>query len=76
VAGDVVVAAADTRFRQSEPKRGVAPLGGATIRYVQRAGWGNAVHHLLRADEFVDHGWAGGGQTRARPVTCGGRRAR
>jgi enoyl-CoA hydratase len=35
-----------------EPKRGLAPLGGATVRYVERAGWGNAMYHLLRADEF------------------------
>jgi enoyl-CoA hydratase len=53
LAGDIVVAASDTRFCQLEPKRGLAPLGGATIRYVQRAGWGNAMYHLLRADEFT-----------------------
>jgi enoyl-CoA hydratase len=52
LAGDIVIAAADTRFCQLEPKRGLAPLGGATIRYVQRAGWGNAMYHLLAADEF------------------------
>jgi enoyl-CoA hydratase/carnithine racemase len=52
LAGDIVVAAADTRFCQLEPKRGLAPLGGATVRYVQRSGWGNAMYHLLRADEF------------------------
>jgi len=52
LAGDIVVAASDTRFCQLEPRRGLAPLGGATIRYVQRAGWGNAMYHLLRADEF------------------------
>jgi enoyl-CoA hydratase/carnithine racemase len=52
LAGDIVVAASGTRFCQLEPKRGLAPLGGATIRYVQRAGWGNAMYHLLRADEF------------------------
>jgi enoyl-CoA hydratase/carnithine racemase len=46
------VAASDARFCQLEPKRGLAPLGGATVRYVQRAGWGNAMYHLLRADEF------------------------
>ena len=50
--GDIVVAASDLRFCQLEPKRGLAPLGGATVRYVQRAGWGNAMYHLLRADEF------------------------
>jgi enoyl-CoA hydratase/carnithine racemase len=52
LAGDIVVAASDARFCQLEPKRGLAPLGGATIRYVERAGWGNAMYHLLRADEF------------------------
>jgi enoyl-CoA hydratase/carnithine racemase len=52
LAGDIVVAASDARLCQLEPKRGLAPLGGATIRYVQRAGWGNAMYHLLRADEF------------------------
>lgn len=50
--GDIVVAASDLRMCQLEPKRGLAPLGGATVRYVQRAGWGNAMYHLLRADEF------------------------
>ena len=51
--GDIIVAASDLRMCQLEPKRGLAPLGGATIRYVQRAGWGNAMYHLLRADEFT-----------------------
>ena len=49
---DIVVAAQDTRFCQLEPKRGLAVFGGAHVRYVQRAGWGNAMYHLLRADEF------------------------
>ena len=49
---DIVVAASDTRFCQLEPKRGLAVFGGAHVRYVQRAGWGNAMYHLLRADEF------------------------
>jgi enoyl-CoA hydratase/carnithine racemase len=52
LAGDLVVAASDLRMCQLEPKRGLAPLGGATVRYVQRAGWGNAMYHLLLADEF------------------------
>jgi len=49
---DIVVAADDTRFCQLEPRRGLAVFGGAHVRYVQRAGWGNAMYHLLRADEF------------------------
>lgn len=52
LAGDIVVAASDVRFCQMEPKRGLAPIGGATIRFVERCGWGNAMYHLLRADEF------------------------
>ena len=49
---DIVVAADNCRFRQLEPKRGLAVFGGAHVRYVERAGWGNAMYHLLRADEF------------------------
>jgi len=50
---DIVVASEDARFCQLEPKRGLAVFGGAHVRYVQRAGWGNAMYHLLRADEFA-----------------------
>lgn len=52
LAADIVVAAEDCRFCQMEPKRGLAVFGGAHVRYVERAGWGNAMYHLLRADEF------------------------
>lgn len=52
LAGDIVVAADDTRFCQMEAKRGIAPLGGAHFRYLTRAGWGNAMLHLLTCDEF------------------------
>ena len=52
LASDIVVASEDCRFCQLEPKRGLAVFGGAHVRYVQRAGWGNAMYHLLRADEF------------------------
>lgn len=44
------MAAEDARFAQLEPRRGLAVFGGAHVRYVQRAGWGNAMYHLLRAD--------------------------
>jgi len=50
--GDIVIAADDCRFSQLEPKRGIHATGGATIRFVQRAGWGNAMYHLLTSDEF------------------------
>jgi len=52
LAADIVIAADDCRFCQMEPKRGLAVFGGAHVRYVERAGWGNAMYHLLRADEF------------------------
>ncbi len=52
LAGDIVVAADDCRFSQLEPKRGIHATGGATIRFVQRGGWGNAMYHLLTSDEF------------------------
>jgi enoyl-CoA hydratase len=52
LAGDIVVAADSSRFCQMEAKRGIAPLGGAHFRYITRAGWGNAMYHLLLCDEF------------------------
>lgn len=52
LAGDIIVAAEDSRFCQMEAKRGIAPLGGAQFRYITRAGWGNAMYHLLTCDEF------------------------
>jgi enoyl-CoA hydratase len=52
LAADIVVAASDCRFAQIEVKRGIMPAGGATIRIVERAGWGNAQRYLLTGDEF------------------------
>lgn len=52
LAGDIVIAADDSRFCQMESKRGIAPLGGAHFRYITRAGWGNAMYHLMVCDEF------------------------
>jgi enoyl-CoA hydratase len=52
LAGDIVVAADDCRFCQMESKRGIAPLAGAHFRYITRAGWGNAMYHLMLCDEF------------------------
>ena len=52
LAGDIVIAADDCRFCQMEAKRGIAPLGGAHYRYITRAGWGNAMYHLMLCDEF------------------------
>jgi enoyl-CoA hydratase len=52
LAADIVVASSDTRFSQLEVKRGLMPTGGATIRMVERAGWGNAMRYLLTGAEF------------------------
>jgi enoyl-CoA hydratase/carnithine racemase len=53
LAGDIVVAAENTRFCQMEAKRGIAPLGGAHFRFITRAGWGDAMYHLFLCDEFT-----------------------
>ncbi|HEX8438536.1 crotonase/enoyl-CoA hydratase family protein [Archangium sp.] len=52
LAADISVAAEDTRFAQLEIKRGIFPFGGATLRFQQVAGWGNAMRWLLTGDEF------------------------
>lgn len=52
LAADIVVAAADCRFSQLEVKRGIMANQGATIRWIERAGWGNAQRYLLTGDEF------------------------
>ena len=52
LATDVRVAADDVRFGQIEVRRGIYPVGGATLRFVLEGGWGNAMRWLLTADEF------------------------
>jgi enoyl-CoA hydratase len=52
LAADVVIAAEGTRFRQLEVQRGLIASAGATLRMVERAGWGNAMRYLLTGDEF------------------------
>jgi len=52
LATDIVIAAPDTRFAQLEVKRGLMAFGGATMRLVERAGWGNAMRWLLTGGEF------------------------
>jgi enoyl-CoA hydratase/carnithine racemase len=52
LATDVRVAASDTRFGQIEVKRGIYPVGGGTVRWVQSIGWGNAMRYLLTGDEM------------------------
>jgi enoyl-CoA hydratase/carnithine racemase len=52
LAQDITVASEDTKFAQIEIKRGIFPFGGATIRWPQRSGWGNAMRWLLTGDEL------------------------
>ncbi len=49
---DIVIAADDCRFAQIEAKRGIIPGGGAIQRFIQRAGYGNAMMLLLPTPEF------------------------
>ena len=52
LASDMAVAAENATFAQIEIKRGIFPFGGATLRFPERAGWGNAMRWLLTGDEF------------------------
>ena len=52
LAADIRVAASDTVFGQGEVTRGVFAWGGATVRFVREAGWGNAMRYLLTGDEW------------------------
>jgi enoyl-CoA hydratase len=52
LASDIRLAARGTKFSQMEVKRGIMPFGGATIRFPQICGWGNAMRHLLTGDTF------------------------
>src|ERR1700745_3730568 len=52
LAADIRVAAADTHFGQDETSHGRFPGGGATIRFVHEAGWGNAMRYMLTGDHW------------------------
>ena len=52
LAMDIRVAASDTRFGQIEVRRGIYPVGGATVRLHREIGWGNAMRYLLTGDEI------------------------
>ena len=52
LAADICVAAESATFAQIEIKRGIFPFGGATLRFPERSGWGNAMRWLLTGDEF------------------------
>lgn len=52
LAADIRVAAQDAVFGQLEVTRGVFPAGGATVRLMREAGWGNAMFHMLTGEEW------------------------
>jgi len=52
LASDVRIATASTKFGQLEVARGVFPFGGATMRFPQQCGWGNAMKYMLTGDMF------------------------
>ena len=52
LAADIRIAASDAHFSQGEAQRATFPGGGATIRFVREAGWGNAMRYMLTGDEF------------------------
>ena len=53
LASDVRVASANTRFGQDENTHGRFPGGGATVRFVREAGWGNAMRYMLTGDHWT-----------------------
>ncbi|MEO9965484.1 MAG: crotonase/enoyl-CoA hydratase family protein [Reichenbachiella sp.] len=52
LANDICFASEDSHFGQIEVQRGILPFGGATLRFHQRCGWGNAMRYLLTGDSF------------------------
>lgn len=52
LAGDIRIAAANTQFGQDENTHGRFPGGGATVRFVREAGWGNAMRYMLTGDHW------------------------
>lgn len=54
LAADIAVAAHGSRFAQLEVQRGILPFGGATLRFAERCGWGNAMRWMLTGETFDD----------------------
>jgi enoyl-CoA hydratase/carnithine racemase len=58
LAADMRVAASNTRFNQGEVLAGAFPGGGATIRFMREAGWGNAMRYILTGEGWgADEAW-------------------
>jgi enoyl-CoA hydratase len=52
LAADVRVAAQDAIFNQGEVTAASFPGGGATVRFVREAGWGNAMRYMLTGEDW------------------------
>src|SRR6185369_6660829 len=52
LACDIRIAAANTNFGQDENTHARFPGGGATVRFVREAGWGNAMRYMLTGDHW------------------------
>ena len=52
LSADIALADKNTTFGMLEAKRGLLMTGGATIRFVERAGWSNAMKYLLTGLQF------------------------
>src|SRR5581483_828600 len=52
LAADVRIAAQDAIFNQGEVTAASFPGGGATVRFVREAGWGNAMRYMLSGEDW------------------------
>lgn len=52
LAADIRLAASGSTLSQMEVCRGIMPFGGATLRFPQVAGWGNAMRWMLTGGRF------------------------
>lgn len=52
LASDIAICSTSARFGQIEVQRSIMAYAGATIRMVERFGWGNAMRYLLTGDQF------------------------
>ena len=52
LSADIALASKNTTFAMLEVKRGLLMTGGATLRFVERSGWSNAMKYLLTGIKF------------------------
>jgi len=54
LAADLRIAAQDAIFNQGEVTAASFPGGGATVRFVREAGWGNAMRYMLTGEDWQE----------------------